>query len=187
MQYDGDSYSYSPKHFDVNGQAEQSYEQYTVKTSNQQYLVCNSTQGTQNQFIIQTSGERPQDWANLNYQGFDFSDVWTPTNQIKIGYAQTMVTDKLGDGYKSKNPYGLNQDIIQWSISFENIQDLEAKQLMIFAEVKGGVGIYKHTLPQPYNQQKYFRIASASVQYNGYDQNQINFIVNEVYQQNNNI
>lgn len=73
--------------------------------------------------------------------------TWTPSFPASQESTPSVRRVTFGDGYEQRLSYGLNTDLKQWDLVFENRTDSERDQILNFLNARKGVEAFNWTPP----------------------------------------
>lgn len=73
--------------------------------------------------------------------------TWQPSFPATQISRPTVRRIKYGDGYEQRLRYGLNQDLKQWQLVFDNRTDAERSEITAFLTARGGAEAFNWTTP----------------------------------------
>lgn len=65
--------------------------------------------------------------------------IWTPDFGAKAAYKPRVRVASFGDGYEQRQGDGLNARSDTWDLTFQNREDLETSDILLFLETRAGV------------------------------------------------
>lgn len=73
--------------------------------------------------------------------------TWTPSYPATQISKPTVRRIKYGDGYEQRLRYGLNQDLKEWDLVFDNRSDEERSEITAFLTARAGVEAFNWVTP----------------------------------------
>mgnify|MGYP001188565944 FL=1 len=88
--------------------------------------------------------------------------IWTPSYNQSAEISPRVLTVRFGDGYTQRTPDGINNNLLNLDLTFENRSEKEATAIAHFLNVRRGAEAFAYTPPSPYATQKLFICKSFS-------------------------
>ena len=97
--------------------------------------------------------------------------LWTPSYQSSSNFAPVVKVIKLGDGYEQRVAPNINNNLINLDVRFELRSTQEARAILHFLHVRGGVEAFIFEPPDPLNSTKdqFFVCRNWNNSFNFYD------------------
>jgi phage-related protein len=76
---------------------------------------------------------------------------WKPSYNVSVTHTPRIKEIQFGDGYTQRLKDGINNDLLNLSLSFESRSELEAVAILHFLHVREGFGPFYFKAPMPYN------------------------------------
>lgn len=74
--------------------------------------------------------------------------TWVYSYGVQIEVTPRVLEAKFGDGYSMRAEDGLNTVPEEWSVSFDNLEDIDANDIMTFLRAQKGVYPFLWTNPE---------------------------------------
>jgi|10_taG_2_1085330.scaffolds.fasta_scaffold00617_5 phage-related protein len=81
---------------------------------------------------------------------------WTPSYNIQVSHTPRVKSIQFGDGYEQRIKDGINNDLLNIQLSFENRTQAEATAILHFLHSREGFGAFYFKVPAPYSMIKRF-------------------------------
>ena len=82
--------------------------------------------------------------------------IWTPSYNQSAEISPRVLAVRFGDGYTQRIPDGINNNLLNLDLTFENRSEKEATAIAHFLNVRRGAEPFAYTPPSPYATQKLF-------------------------------
>ena len=82
--------------------------------------------------------------------------IWTPSYNQSAEISPRVLAVRFGDGYTQRTPDGINNNLLNLDLTFENRSEKEATAIAHFLNVRRGAEAFAYTPPSPYATQKLF-------------------------------
>mgnify|MGYP003109826395 FL=1 len=82
--------------------------------------------------------------------------TWTPSYNQSAQISPRVLSVRFGDGYTQRIPDGINNNLLNLELSFENRTEKEATAILHFLNARRGAEAFAYTPPSPYQTQKMF-------------------------------
>jgi phage-related protein len=82
--------------------------------------------------------------------------IWTPSYNQSAEISPRVLAVRFGDGYTQRIPDGINNNLLNLDLTFENRSEKEATAIAHFLNVRRGAEAFCYTPPSPYATQKLF-------------------------------
>lgn len=159
------------------------YNKYNVvkRTSgNKEYYFVSTFDGNINQ--LDTSGLTSNGaWKRFDDFDTDFRDVWTPTFSTSVEVEPRVVNSAMDEGTTLLARDGINTVPLRYRLSFENVNDREAKSLLCFCDYIGASRSFNWTTPNPYNKRMAFSLQSIQHTYLKHNVNMLTMDIERSY------
>jgi phage-related protein len=106
--------------------------------------------------------------------------IWTPSYPVGANQTPRMRAIVFGDGYEQRAQDGINNSLLNLSLSFGLRDATETTAILHFFESRQGTDQFLYTPPDPYSKQKLFVCKAWSSNYNFFDNYDITATFNEV-------
>jgi phage-related protein len=81
---------------------------------------------------------------------------WVPSYNSNVEKNPNVKLIRFGDSYEQRIPNGINNNLLNLTLSFDKKSDDEATAILHFLERREGIESFVFTPPKPYNTQKKF-------------------------------
>lgn len=82
--------------------------------------------------------------------------IWTPSYNQGAEISPRILAVRFGDGYTQRVPDGINNNLLNLDLAFENRSEKEATAIAHFLNTRRGAEAFCYTPPSPYATQKLF-------------------------------
>lgn len=82
--------------------------------------------------------------------------IWTPAYNMSVNHEPRVKSIRFGDGYEQRFEDGINNGLINLSLSFDGRDMKEASAILHFLESRSGKDFFFFTPPSPYSTRRKF-------------------------------
>ena len=131
--------------------------EYPANSSNYYYALLGG-------YISLNPAKNRRDWGGRTTFAIQASSntknvpefIWTPSYNQSAEISPRVLAVRFGDGYTQRIPDGINNNLLNLDLTFENRSEKEATAIAHFLNVRRGAEPFAYTPPSPYATQKLF-------------------------------
>jgi phage-related protein len=123
-------------------------------------------------------------WAGVKYDNRTTSNkpfwFWKPSYNLTVNNQPKVTAHQFGDGYEQRVVDGVDNILLQGSVSFDTRNAKEARAMAHFLQQRKGQESFVMLLPPPYNLEKLYVAGDWTTSFNFYDNYSIRMNLREV-------